>query len=79
MNFTFGLEVVDIEFGLPTQTDVHNESSRGTIGALISILRFFFEWRGGTIVWQTLWGGGLILILIFGLFLRDYKFFNFGC
>ena len=46
MNFTFGLEVVDIEFGLPTQTDVHNESSRGTIGALISILRFFLGGEG---------------------------------
>ena len=46
MNFTFGFEVVDIEFGLPTQTDVHNESSRGTIGALISILRFFLGGEG---------------------------------
>ena len=56
MNFTFGLEVVDIEFGLPTQADVHNESSWGTIGDLISILRFF-GCRGGTIVWQTLGSG----------------------
>ena len=34
MNFTFGFEVVDIEFGLTIQ-DVHDESSRGTIGASI--------------------------------------------
>lgn len=46
MNFTFGLEVVDIEFGLPTQADVHNESSRGTIGDLISILRIFLGVEG---------------------------------
>ena len=43
LNSTFGLEVVDIDFGSPTQEDVHDESSRVTIGSLILVGSFSLE------------------------------------
>ena len=58
--FTFGLEVVDIEIGSPKPNKLYMMSPRGVLRYFN--LGFFGGWGGGTRVWKTLGGGPSVAV-----------------